>query len=467
MNARRVTRNMPQTGHVTASTCRTGLALVMLVGSVGALCPSTRGADVRVTKIDGAVVTGSWIGSANGRTLELSLNDGPVTLRIDDVATVEFSIGAGRRPLVQDKPGDPSAEMVPATFHLADGGRLYGQLIEPKEASDSVMGITRLGRPTELPFDRLGGVEFADRARSPLAREAFVLSLVSRRPGKDILITRERPAFAGSDDDPQTQPPRAAQPEKNVAGRLISIGPRTGSFVFSDRRRSFQTPRIYGIVLAAGVWSPTTPAARREYPATFELIDGSIFSGRIEQADMETIRIATTLNSSVALDLSAIAAIRITSERVVYAEDLKLTAQKTTGILHRPWPPRFGENAAGGPIVLGGKTFERGLGVHSRTEIGLALDGVFDTFVATIGIDDSVRPRGSVVFRVTGDGRDLYDSGTVTGKHDPIDIRVDVSNVQEVRLIVDFGDGLDLADHADWANARFLKPAPPVDAKAQ
>ena len=59
----------------------------------------------------------------------------------------------------------------------------------------------------------------------------------------------------------------------------------------------------------------------------------------------------------------------------------------------------------------------------------------------------------------------MYESGIVTGKDESFDIRVDVSDMQTLRLIVDFGEGLDLADHADWADARLLKPAPTVDAK--
>ena len=165
------------------------------------------------------------------------------------------------------------------------------------------------------------------------------------------------------------------------------------------------------------------------------------------------------------LDLDDIAALTITSDRVVYISNLKTVTQKIEGILHRPWAPRFDKSAGGGPISLGGRVYERGLGVHSRTELTFAIDGVYEMFVATIGIDDSVRPRGSVVFRVVGDGRVLYDSGVVTGKDEPVDIRVDVTDVKRLRLIVDFGEGLDLADHANWADARLLKPAPSIDAK--
>jgi hypothetical protein len=104
--------------------------------------------------------------------------------------------------------------------------------------------------------------------------------------------------------------------------------------------------------------------------------------------------------------------------------------------------------------------FDKGLGVHSRTELDYQLDRAYESLVATIGIDDAVRPRGSVVFRVLGDGKVLFDSGVLTGKDPPRDVNVNVVGVSLLTLVVDYGDELDLSDQADWGGARLLKPAP-------
>ena len=461
MNVLRTTRQMSPIVSGLSFTRRLTEPTTLLAVALVTIGSAALGTEVRVVRIDGTSATGTWLGSPDGRSLQLGAPDAALTLRFDDLSRVEFR-DANR----------PVPRTTSVTFHLADGGRLFGELIEPKEAGDNVLGVTAIGNPTVLPFNRLAAVELASGKDFPLARKVFQTALASRRPGKDLLITRERPAFPGSDPaepvspaDPRTEPPRQAEPAKSVAGRLISLGQSAGSFVFADRERSFQVDRVYGIVLATGVWDAWGPAARREYPVRVELIDGSTFTGRIVRADGESIHVTTSLNATVALDLDDIAALTITSDRVVHIGDLKTVTQKIEGILHRPWTPRFDRSAAGGPISLGGRVYERGLGVHSRTELAFALGGAYETFVATIGIDDSVRPRGSVVFRVVGDGRILYDSGVVTGKDEPVDIRVDITDVKRLRLIVDFGEGLDLADHADWADARLLKPAPSIDAR--
>jgi hypothetical protein len=108
-------------------------------------------------------------------------------------------------------------------------------------------------------------------------------------------------------------------------------------------------------------------------------------------------------------------------------------------------------------MQIGGRRFEKGIGCHSLTELVYSIDGAYDSFVATIGIDDSVRPRGAVVFRVRGDERVLFDSGPVTGTDDPRQIVVDVREVKELTLVVDYGPGLDVSDHADWGDARLLR----------
>ncbi|MCH8271513.1 MAG: NPCBM/NEW2 domain-containing protein, partial [Planctomycetes bacterium] len=78
---------------------------------------------------------------------------------------------------------------------------------------------------------------------------------------------------------------------------------------------------------------------------------------------------------------------------------------------------------------------------------------------ATLGINDSVRPRGSVVFGILGDGAVLHETTVLTGTSEPQLCRVDVTGVTLLTLVTDYGDALDLADHADWGGARLLRPA--------
>jgi hypothetical protein len=311
-------------------------------------------------------------------------------------------------------------------------------LLDSPEQRDALAGRTALGDSVVFPFDRLAAVQLADRKESPRAEELFRSVLAARLPAQDVLVTRN------SDDAVET-----------VRGRLVQLNAQRGSFVFGDRTRTLQAGRIFGIVFAAGA----TPDTRSRYPLTIKLSDGSVFSGRMERADTGCVRIATSIGATVHLPLAKVASIRVRSDRVVYLSDLSPVHEQVEGLLHRPWPVLTDRSVSGGPLSIGGRTFDKGLGVHSYTALTYETGGRYETFAATIGIDDSVRPRGSVVFRVLGDEKVLFDSGPMTGRDAPRDIAVDVANVNRLALVVDYAGELDLADHADWGGARLLKPA--------
>jgi len=122
------------------------------------------------------------------------------------------------------------------------------------------------------------------------------------------------------------------------------------------------------------------------------------------------------------------------------------------------YPYRANQSASGRPLRLGGKVYPRGIGVHSYSSLKYALDGKFKTFAATLGIDSAVGAHGSVIFRVLGDDKLLFESPVARGGDDPLELSLDVSQVGVLRLEVDYADYGDIADHADWANAHLLRP---------
>jgi alpha-galactosidase len=86
--------------------------------------------------------------------------------------------------------------------------------------------------------------------------------------------------------------------------------------------------------------------------------------------------------------------------------------------------------------------------------IGLARKG--ERFTATVGVDDEVGQRGSVVFKVVGDGKTLWESPILRGGDPARDVSVDLTGVNQLTLIVgDAGDDINY-DHADWADAKIV-----------
>jgi hypothetical protein len=233
---------------------------------------------------------------------------------------------------------------------------------------------------------------------------------------------------------------------------LVSVDPDGGRFLFSGRERTFRWDAVFGIVLA-------NPAAERPTPqATVTFNDGQALAGRLTTADDEFLLTNDWLPKPLTLPTNRISTISLFNNRVVYLTDLTPKSQISDGILHTGSSMRRNRNVANETITMQNIEYAKGLGVHALSKLTYQLDGDYATFAATIGIDDLVRPRGSVVFAITGDDRELFRSEQITGNDPPADISIDVIGIDELTLIVEYGDDLDLSDLANWANARVVKP---------
>jgi alpha-galactosidase len=108
------------------------------------------------------------------------------------------------------------------------------------------------------------------------------------------------------------------------------------------------------------------------------------------------------------------------------------------------------------PLSIGDKKFEHGLGTHAISALYIDLKGRAERFTSFVGVDDETIPnQGSVVFRVSGDGRELWKSNTMETGQAPEKADVNLKGIKILLLSVgDAGDGIDY-DHADWADAKI------------
>ncbi|MBU6409375.1 MAG: NPCBM/NEW2 domain-containing protein, partial [Verrucomicrobia bacterium] len=121
------------------------------------------------------------------------------------------------------------------------------------------------------------------------------------------------------------------------------------------------------------------------------------------------------------------------------------------------------ENIAGNALTLGGVTYTNGLGTCAMSGMEYNLGGVCSRFQATIGLDDEVGNNGSVIFQVFADGREIYDSGIMTGGSPAQALDLDVTGVRRLTLgVTDTGNDVTDASTrdsycaSDWANALVI-----------
>jgi len=113
----------------------------------------------------------------------------------------------------------------------------------------------------------------------------------------------------------------------------------------------------------------------------------------------------------------------------------------------------------GQPIRIGKETYDEGVSTFAPTLLEYSLSGQFERFSAKVGIDAVTGGKGSVIFEVHADSKQLWSSGPMTGLDDLKTVEVPVTEADRLRLVVtDGGDG-NKFDLANWVEAR-LSTAP-------
>lgn len=117
----------------------------------------------------------------------------------------------------------------------------------------------------------------------------------------------------------------------------------------------------------------------------------------------------------------------------------------------------FNRNFNGGGLSVGGRHFEKGIGMPTNSEIEYELNGTYDKFTALVGIDDEHNNKDAVVnFVVIGDGKELWRSGGLKKSDDAKSVKVEVKNVRRLMLRVSReGEGGRVP--ADWVDAKLVK----------
>jgi hypothetical protein len=327
-------------------------------------------------------------------------------------------------------PPTPPATARPCTFHLADGGLIEGRLLSIGEGEKGVQIDAGLPKPVALGLDALAGVRFG-RTDHAAAEAEFLNRLAQRAAGRDVLIV--------------------PQGDKAVSlpGALEHLGPEHWTFRFGDKLQTASLDKAFGVILG-GITS-----ASSERGAMLQLAGRNRVAARIRSGDASSLRVDAGPLGDLTLPWHEIASISLRSQRVVYLSDLEPLRTQQHSLFDVSWPPQRDTNVTGGPIILNGRSYSKGLGVHAYTALTYKLDGDFERLIAMIGIDESAE-NGSVIFRVKNGDRTLFESKLITAP-EPRPISVDIRGVRELTLECDGGPDLDLSDHCDWADARVIR----------
>jgi len=331
----------------------------------------------------------------------------------------------------------PAAGPEPAFTLWTDDGRrmLVRQVRTSGEEAIDVVG----------PGWRAGGIRLASlsalalrdwRLRADEAElRAFAEARSSRPVGNDLLyvVRGER-----------------RQAVACIVDRITEDGP---AIVAAGRRLAVPWAQVGWLVLsqAAGL------QLREERAHRIELTDGTTLRA-VSVSLAEGMLTAERGPERYSIRLARLARIRVASEAYVYLSDLEPAQVEVEPFLDVAWPPRFDRAVTGGPLTLGGRTYAKGIGAHTRTRITYSLPGGYGRLLGLCGVDDAAGTLGRVTFRVLLDGQPAFEAGPLSGGTAPVPVRVELAGAQQLTLVTDFGSPVDASGNlADWAEARLVR----------
>lgn len=191
------------------------------------------------------------------------------------------------------------------------------------------------------------------------------------------------------------------------------------------------------------------------------LTGGDVLSVAKFSWDSKELKARLVAGSDLVVPAALVAAIDFSVERIKYLSDLKpRDVQYVPFFDIYLYEYRRDRSLDGTPLTLGGKSYARGLAIHSKATLKFRIGGEYTRFRAVAGIDDSVRGQNkneNVQLVISGDGKRLFDQEVkTTDAPRPIDL--DVTGVRDLEILVDFGSDMrDVADHLDLADAKLLK----------
>jgi hypothetical protein len=311
------------------------------------------------------------------------------------------------------------------TIHLAGGGRISAQWFSL--AKERCLVEWRFGKDLDLPIDAIRSVVLEAGEVPQNVRDAI-----------DAPSAEFDRIFIKTDEGLQ-----------GVPGLLVEVGKESFVFEWNDDRRTLPRDRLYAVVLAKLQSDSGSPCRVR-------LRDGSTLPGAIEQLADGVLTMRLGPASKVDFSWSAVHAVDVRSSRMTYLSDLDPTDVEEQPVVTFGWNWQRDASVQGRPLTLGERQFAKGIGVHANSQLTFDADEEYHELLAVVGIDSETEGRGDCVFEVLGDGRSMW-TQRVKGNDPPRPLRVDISGVRRVTLAVHAGADLDLADHADWCDVRFIK----------
>lgn len=320
------------------------------------------------------------------------------------------------------------------TFH--DGTRLHAvgfTAAGGRAACDLGDGVTAAS-----PTKAIRAVRFKEQSPEIGAQWERMLKLA---PKADLIVIREDQSI------------------DYLEGVIGDVTAEAVEFALEGQKIPVKRPKVEGLVYyrpADVAVAPAPCVVVERGGSTFRTSAVSLADGRVKLRTAADVDVDLPLDRVTSVEFPAHYLSQWRPERVVVTPHVK-PPPAAAALVEQFYRPRFDESLGGGPLRLADREYARGVALHGRTEVSYLLPEPFARFTALAGIDDRLRPQGSVRLVIRADDRVLFDR-EIAGGDAPTPLSLDLTGAARLHILVDYGaDGTDAGDHLDLAEARLFK----------
>ena len=357
---------------------------------------------------------------------------------------IEFSLDSGVMLLPPDAPEPisiPPVEVVwirnlspaeeppaPMCVLLAGGDKIYGTI--SGSSPDQLIFDTVMRKRIAIPLERIRAC-LMPKARLPKWQKRAEQMIGKTQSSEDRLL------MINGD---------------MLRGFLVRIAPQKITFEHAGREMEIDPALMVALAMV-----PEPYAAGSAPRVRLEFVDGSTLTVSRVRWTPDGLDLTFFDGSLQGLSPQALRSAEIRGGRWIWLSSLTPSKYEHTPLLSLKWPYRIDKNVLGGPLSIGGRGFDSGIGVHSRSVLTYELDGQYREFTAQCGLDDAAGLMGDVSASIVVDGEVKWEERHMRGGTQPRAVRIDVSGARTLKLRVDFGGNGDVRDRFDWADAALIR----------
>jgi hypothetical protein len=154
-------------------------------------------------------------------------------------------------------------------------------------------------------------------------------------------------------------------------------------------------------------------------------------------------------------NLDRISRVEIVGGRVVYLTELDFVSSDQTSFLGTSWPAQINRNVLGQPMKIAHQSFDRGIGVHTKSTLVYDIQGGFDLLTLRVGLDDSAAPNGQAQASIVLDGKTIWKTDPAKPLKPGVlsdELKLAVKGGKRLELHADPAARLDVQGRVDWVN---------------